>query len=132
MELSKSKKRITYKPSGWRIHEFEIWSGDLICKAAALRVEGSLLLWLGGSGEAQLHEIALGMPSLQTQADTAKAALVTTLLGEDGAAAALARRLSAALGRPVYVCSGLVLDRFNMPLVERGLITEIKSRPECF
>ena len=124
-----SRKRITYKPSGWRVHQFEIWSGELLCRAAALRVEGALLLWVGGSGAAELSEVALGMPARE---EGGRAALASSLLGAEGAAAALARRLSAALARPVYVCSGLVFDRFTMPLVERGLIAEIKSRPECF
>lgn len=130
--VTSSRKPIIYKPSAWRVHQFEIWSGELICKAAALRVDGALMLWLGGSGgAAQLNEIALGMPSSQDNGGC-RAALATTLLGTDGSAAALARRLSASLARPVYVCSGLAFDRFTMPLVERGLVAEIKSRPDHF
>ncbi|CAB3242786.1 unnamed protein product [Arctia plantaginis] len=128
--VSSSRKRIVYKPSTWRIHQFEIWSGDLLCKAVALRVQGALLLWLGGAGAAQLSEIALGMPAPSN--DGNRDALSTTLIGADGTAAAMARRLSAALERPVYVCSGVTFDRFTMPLIERGLVAEIKSRPECF
>lgn len=128
--VTSSRKRIIYKTSGWRVHQFEIWSGELVCKAVALRVAGALLLWVGGGGTADLTEIALGMPA--PDEGGGRASLASTLLGAEGAAAALARRLSAALTRPVYVCSGLVFDRFTMPLVERGLITEIKSRPECF
>lgn len=115
------------------MHQFEVWSGELVCKAVALRVDGALLLWLGGGGPAQLSEVALGMPG-GGSGDGEGAALATTLLsaGAECAAAATARRLSAALARPVYVCSGLVYDRFTTPLIERGLIAEIKSRPECF
>ncbi|PZC76542.1 hypothetical protein B5X24_HaOG204441 [Helicoverpa armigera] len=125
-QVTSSRKDITYKPSAWSVHQFEIWSGELLCKAVALRVDGALLLWVGSGGAPELSEVALGMPG------AGRAALATTLVGADGAATALARRLSAALARPVYVCSGLVFDRFTMPLVESGLITEIKSRPECF
>lgn len=130
--VTTSRKRVTYKPSAWRIHQFEIWSGELLCKAVALRVEGALLLWLGGGGPAQLNEIALGMPAPDESDQGSRDGLSTTLIGTDGAAAAMARRLSTALARPVYVCSGVVFDRFTTPLVERGLIAEIKSRPECF
>ncbi|KAJ8732380.1 hypothetical protein PYW07_014979 [Mythimna separata] len=125
-----SRKRITYKPSEWHVHQFEIWSGELVCKAAALRVVGALLLWVGGGGAAELSEVALGVPAREDGAG--RAALASSLLGAEGAATALARRLSAALARPVYVCSGLVFDRFTMPLIERGLMAEIKNRPECF
>lgn len=128
--VTSSRRRITYKPSEWRVHQFEIWSGELVCKAAALRVDGALLLWVGGGGAAALSEVALGMPA--REAGAGRVALASTLLGAEGAAAALARRLSAALAQPVYVCSGLAFDRFTMPLVERGLMAEIKSRPECF
>ncbi|KAJ8731695.1 hypothetical protein PYW08_014425 [Mythimna loreyi] len=128
--IKSSRKRITYKPSEWRVHQFEIWSGELVCRAAALRVAGALLIWVGGSGAADLNEVALGMPAREDGAG--RAALASSLMGADGAATALARRLAAALARPVYVCSGLVFDRFTMPLVERGLMAEIKSRPECF
>ncbi|CAH0626890.1 unnamed protein product [Chrysodeixis includens] len=126
-----SRRRITYKPSAWGVHQFEIWSGELVCRAVSLRLDGALLLWLGGGGAARLDEIALGMPPTQ-EADSERSALATTLLGSDGTATAMARRLSKSLARPVYVCSGVVFDRFTMPLVERGLIAEIKSRPECF
>lgn len=128
--VSSSRKRIVYKPSNWSIHQFEIWSSDLLCKAVALRVQGALLLWLGGVGPAQLSEIALGMP-VPTDSGN-RDALSTTLIGTDGTASAMACRLSTALARPVYVCSGVTFDRFTMPLVERGLVAEIKSRPECF
>lgn len=95
-------------------------------------MEGALLLWLGGGGAAKLHEIALGMPPTQ-EGNGGRSALATTLLGSDGrATVTMARRLSASLARPVYVCSGEDFDRFTMPLVECGLIAEIKSRPECF
>ncbi|XP_026745131.1 uncharacterized protein LOC113506490 [Trichoplusia ni] len=126
-----SRKRVTYKPSTWSVHQFEIWCGEFVCRAVSLRLEGAVLLWLGGGGAAKLDEIALGMPPLQ-EGNSGRSGLATTLLGSDGTASAMARRLSMSLARPVYVCSGIVFDRFTMPLVERGLIAEIKSRPECF
>lgn len=128
--MSTSRKTVIYKASSWRVHEFEIWSGELLCKAVSLRMQGALLLWLGGGGPALLSEVALGMPGASEPGDGK--ALSTTLLGADGSTAAMARRLAALLARPVYVCSGHQFDRFTLPLVERGLVAEIKSRPECF
>lgn len=92
------------------------------------------MLWLGGGREPVLSEIALGMAGGAGAAlgPAMGPALSTSLLGAEGAAAALARRLAVALRRPVYVCTGTQFDRFTLPLVERGLMAEIKSRPECF
>lgn len=120
-----SRRSIKYRESSWRVHEFELWSDSLVCRVAALRMEGSLLVWLGGEAP-RLGQVALGMPG----------AGATSLLGggagAEADAAQLARRLSVALARPVYVCCGAAFDRFTMPLVERGLVAEIKSRPDCF
>lgn len=127
-----SHRKIIYRQSGWRVHQFKILSGEVVCTVAVLRMEGSLLLWLGsGSREAELNEIALGMPAHANGA-AGRAGLATTLLGVEGAATAMARRLTALLKRPVYVCAGSEFDRFTMPIVERGLIAEIKNKPECF
>ncbi|CAH0729079.1 unnamed protein product, partial [Brenthis ino] len=121
-----SKRKIKYSKSAWNIHEFEIWSGDLICRVVVLRMKDSLLVWVGGR-DAQLNEVALGVPLA-----VGNGALATTLLGEEGNTSGLARRLTLALGRQVYVCCGKTFDRFTGPLVERGIVAEIKNRPDCF
>lgn len=119
------KRQIKYRESTWRLHEFEVWSGEFICRVVALRMKDSVLLWVGGR-EAQLNEVALGVPLA-----VGDGALATTLLGE-GNASGLARRLTLALGRQVYVCCGKVFDRFTAPLVEKGIAAEIKNRADCF
>ncbi|VVC87039.1 unnamed protein product [Leptidea sinapis] len=116
---------IRYRESSWKDNEFEIWSGDFICRVAVLCMEGSLLLWVGGQ-EAHLSEIALGMPQ------NCGSPLATSLLGEDSGATGLARRLAAALRRPVYVCCGQNFDRFTAPLVEKGIASQMKRHPEYF
>lgn len=116
-----SKRRVNYRKSSWTVHEFEVWSGELICRAVALRMKDSLLVWVGGR-EAQLSEVALAVPVTVGQG-----ALATALLGEEGGATGLARRLTLALGCQVYVCCGQVFDRFTAPLVERGIVSEIKK-----
>lgn len=126
-----SRRRIVYRQSQWRVHQFQILSGDVVCNVAVLRMEGSLLLWLGGAREPQLSEIAVGMPPADGQT-SGRSGLATTLHGAEGTATALARRLTGLLRRPVYVCSGTEFDRFTIPLVERGLMNEIKNNPECF
>lgn len=119
---------VVERASGWRVHRFEVWSGELVCRVEALRMRDSLMLWVGaGAGAPLLGDVALGV----TGGDGV--ALATTLVETAGGeAAALARRLTAALSRPVYVCSSLSPDRFTAPLLERALVAEIKSRPECF
>ncbi|CAG5027236.1 unnamed protein product [Parnassius apollo] len=57
-----SKRRIKYRKSSWRIHNFEVWSGELLCRVVVLRMEGSALLWIG-SDKPELGEVALGMPA---------------------------------------------------------------------
>ncbi|KAJ0179638.1 hypothetical protein K1T71_004229 [Dendrolimus kikuchii] len=96
--LVSSRCRIIYRSSSWSVHQFEVWSGDIVCRVAALRGAGWLLVWVGGA-EPQLSEMALGMPARSPGADGAAA---TALVGGDGAAPALARRLAARLSRPVY------------------------------
>lgn len=120
---------VVKRAGAWRVHRFEVWSGELVCRVEALRMRESLLLWLGAAASDELGAMALGMPGAG-----AGAALATPLLGagEDGPAAALARRLAAALARPVLLCCAAPLDRFTAPLLERALVAEIKSRPECF
>lgn len=120
-----SKRQIIYRPSTWKLHEFEVWSGEFICRVVVLRMKDSLLVWVGGR-EAQLNEVALGVPLA-----VGNGALATTLLGE-GNASGLARRLTLGLGRQVYVCCGKVFDRFTAPLVEKGIVAEIKNHPEYF
>lgn len=124
-----SRRRIKYRKSAWRVHQFEVWSEELVCRAAVLRMQGSLLVWIGDGGQPQLTELAVGIPEVLERRG---GALVTALVGADGWAVSLARRLAALLTRPVFVCCGEAFDRFTGPLVERGLIAEIKSRPECF
>ncbi|KAI5630820.1 proteasome assembly chaperone 4 domain-containing protein [Phthorimaea operculella] len=130
-EYKRSAKSVVYKDSKWRVHHFEVVSGmGVVCRAAALRVDGALLLWVGGDGPPALGAVALALP-----ARGAGEALATPLSGagpELESALALSRRLARALARPVHVCCGSAFDRFTAPLVERGLITEIKSRPDCF
>ncbi|CAG4976989.1 unnamed protein product [Colias eurytheme] len=122
--ITTSKHQIEYCKSKWKVHDFEVWSGELICKVAVLCMEGSLLVWVGGD-KAVLTEMALGMPQ-------ERGSLVTTLLGEESSAAGLARRLATKLQRPVYVCCGQTFDRFTAPLVEKGIAIEMKEHPECF
>ncbi|XP_072940344.1 uncharacterized protein [Epargyreus clarus] len=123
-----TKRKVIYRESSWNVHQFEVWSGELVCRMVALKMEESLMLWLGGEGPAALGELALGMPA----AGVAQGALATRLLAGGGDAAPLALRVAAGLLRPVFVCSSLPLDRFSAPLVERGLAMEIKTRPQCF
>ncbi|XP_041976236.1 uncharacterized protein LOC121731012 [Aricia agestis] len=123
-KMGPSKRTIKLCESTWKVHEFEVWSGELICRAAAISMPGSLFVWLGGR-EAALSAAALGVPR-------AGSALASSLLGDDPAAVALARRLSAALARQVYVCSGKEFDRFTAPLVERGIVAELKKHPDVF
>ncbi|KAM3956349.1 uncharacterized protein ACR2FA_009687 [Aphomia sociella] len=129
-----SRRRIVYRPSAWKLHYFEIWSGELVCKAAVLRANGSLFLWLGsGAGEPELGDVSLGVPATGSSQDGCRrAGLATALVGAESTITAMARRLAAFMQQPVYVCSSNTFDRFIEPLVERGLIAEIKSRPECF
>lgn len=131
-----SKPRIQYKPSTFRVHEFRVLGGDgaPLCRCAVLGMPDSLLLWLGDDAERLMGAVALGMPAVD-----AGQALATGLMpgtgraeGAEAAANGLARRLAARLKRPVYVCCGDNFDRLTLPLVERGLVAEIKSRPECF
>ncbi|XP_038210790.1 uncharacterized protein LOC119831484 [Zerene cesonia] len=119
-----SKRKIEYCRSKWKVHDFEVWSGELICKVAVLCMDGSLLVWVGGD-KAALSEMALGMPQEH-------GSLATTLLGEESSAAGLARRLATKLQCPVYVCCGQTFDRFTAPLVEKGIAIEFKEHPECF
>ncbi|XP_049866605.1 uncharacterized protein LOC126367220 [Pectinophora gossypiella] len=130
--VARSSRRVVYRRPEWRVHQFTVGAGGgVLCRAAALRLPGALLLWLGGGeGPAELGAVALGVPAAE-----GRAALATPLAGAGAtaeAAAALARRLAQALARPVHVCCGAAFDRFTAPLVERGLIAEIKSRPDCF
>ncbi|XP_026753184.2 uncharacterized protein LOC113513390 [Galleria mellonella] len=129
-----SRRRISYKPSAWKVHQFEIWSGELVCRVAVLRADRCLFLWLGGTaGKPELGEMSMGVPAPEGLLQgCSRGGLATTLLGADGTSTAMARRLAASLQRPVYVCSSCTLDRFTIPIVERGLISEIKNRPECF
>ncbi|XP_059061643.1 uncharacterized protein LOC131854538 [Achroia grisella] len=132
-----SRRQISYRPTSWKVHQFEVWSGELLCRAAVLRADRSLFVWLGsGSGEPELGDMCMGVPAPGwLRAGAGRGGLGTALVGAEGAegaATALARRLAAALQRPVYICSSCTFDRFTIPLVERGLILEIKSRPECF
>ncbi|XP_063379568.1 uncharacterized protein LOC134666353 [Cydia fagiglandana] len=125
--VTTSKRRVVYRRSTWAVHEFEVWSGELVCRVAALRMKGSMLLWLGGTIP-ELGELALGLPVSE------RGALATSLSDEkagDGAAG-LARRLALALQRPVWVAASLPFDRFSAPLIARGLVKEIKSRPDFF
>ncbi|XP_023934753.1 uncharacterized protein LOC112043521 [Bicyclus anynana] len=130
MEAGSSPKRLTttrrvkYRESAWRVHEFEVWSGELLCRAAVLRMDGSALVWLGAQ-DAQLGDMALGMPH-------ENGALATALLGSADDAVRLARRLAAARARPAHVCCSLALNRFTAPLVERALAAELKAHPDCF
>lgn len=119
----RSKRKVAYRRSGWAVHEFSVLAGGApLCRAAALRMSGSLLLWLGGAAPA-LGALALGLPGGAASGEA----------GEGGAeAAALARRLAAALRRPVWVALALAPDRFSAPLVTRGLVAEIRSRPDIF
>lgn len=121
-----SSRRVIYRASEWKVHEFVVWNGGgAVCRCAALRVQGSVLVWLGASDAApRLGDAALALP----------AAGATQLLGGavEGAAVPLARRLARLLSRPVYVCCGATFDRFTLPFVERALVMEIKNRPECF
>ncbi|KPJ01676.1 hypothetical protein RR46_08713 [Papilio xuthus] len=121
-----SKRLIKYRTSSWQVHDFEVWSGEFLCRIAVLKMEDSVLIWVG-STPADLGEVALGVPPR-----TGRQAASSSLIGGDAGAAPLARQLAAALDQPVYVCCGSHFDRFSMPLVVQGLITEIKSRPECF
>lgn len=124
----RSKRKVAYRRSGWAVHEFSVLAGGApLCRAAALRMSGSLLLWLGGAapapGAPALGALALGLPGGAASGEA----------GEGGAeAAALARRLAAALRRPVWVALALAPDRFSAPLVTRGLVAEIRSRPDIF
>ncbi|KAJ2946804.1 hypothetical protein O0L34_g16126 [Tuta absoluta] len=130
-ECKRSVRRVVFKESKWRIHNFEVVSGvGVVCRAMALRVDGALFLWVGSDGPPALGAVALALP-----ARDAGEALATPLAGagpELDSALGLSRRLARALARPVHVCCGSAFDRFTAPLVERGLIMEIKSRPECF
>lgn len=121
-----SKRRIKYRKSSWRIHDFEIWSGELLCHISVLKMKDSVLVWIGGV-PAELGEVALGVP-----ARSGRLAACSSLTGAEAGAAPLARQLATALDQPVYVCCGSHFDRFSMPLVVQGLIAEIKSRPDCF
>lgn len=131
-----SKPRIQYKPSTWRVHEFRVLGGDgsPLCRCAVLRMPDSLLLWLGNDAEPLMGAVALGMPAVGSGLAMATGLLTGTgrAEGAEVASNGLARRLAARLERPVYVCCGDNFDRLTLPLVERGLIAEIKSRPECF
>lgn len=121
-----SARRIKYRHSEWNVHEFEVWNGgSAVCRCAALRVRGSVLIWVGSIGT---------LPELGDAALCVPAAGATQLLGAnpDTAAVSFARRLAALLVHPVYICYGATFDRFTLPLVERALIQEIKNRPECF
>ena len=124
-----SRRRIKYRESAWRVHQFEVWSEELVCRAVALRMESSLLVWVGDGGQPQLTELAFGIPDVL---ECKGGALATALVGTDGWAVSLARRLTTLLSRPVFVSCGAAFDRFTGPIVERGIIAEIKSRPDCF
>ncbi|CAK1552739.1 unnamed protein product [Leptosia nina] len=121
-----SKRRVEYRKSGWKVHDFEVWSGEKICKVATICMGGSLLVWVGGE-QAKLSEMALGMPAQRSED-----ALGTTLFGKEHNVTSLACRLATRLSKPVYVGSGLVFDRFTAPLVEKGIALEIKQHPEYF
>lgn len=121
------------RDSAWRVHEFEVWSGGaLLCRCSALRTAGQLLLWLGGPAARELGQLACGVPGPGVDGARGGAASSTALLGAEAGAPALARRLAALLARPVFVCAGAAFDRFTLPLVEQGLVAEIRRRPECF
>nr|XP_053602356.1 uncharacterized protein LOC128670595 [Plodia interpunctella] len=127
-----SKRRIAYRESTWKVHKFDIWSVELVCKVVVLKVDGALFIWVGGGGNGalELGELALGVPAANSL--SGRGGLGTALLGADGGYTALARRLAAWLRRPVYVSSSCGYDRINVPLIERGLITEIKNRTDLF
>lgn len=99
----------------------------MVCRMAAVRGEGWLLLWAGG-GEPRLDAVALAFPAT----GGGHRAAATALVGDAGAAPALATRLARRLSRPVYLCLGGTFDRFTTPLLERALVAEIKSRPDFF
>ncbi|CAF4918037.1 unnamed protein product [Pieris macdunnoughi] len=124
-----STRNIQYRKSNWKIHEFEIWSGERICKVCSLCMKGSLLIWIGEQ-QLRLANVALGVPG---SGEVGEGSAATALLGEDEAgAASLARRLATRLHRPVYICMGQTFDRFTSPLVEKGIAMEIKLHPNYF
>ncbi|XP_032511322.1 uncharacterized protein LOC116765831 [Danaus plexippus] len=122
--ITTTKRNVKYTKSSWSVHEFEVWSGEFICRVVSLKMRDSLLVWVGGR-EPRLDDLALAVPH-------GRSAVATSLVDAGGAADGLAARLAAALSRPVHVCCGLVLDRFTAPLVEKGIATEIKNHPEYF
>lgn len=124
-----SKKTIIYKESDWKIHRFSIWSGEALADVEVLRMLNSLLLWVGKASKPDLTEFALGMPGQE-----GKEGLSTSLIGPPTAnySAQLAARLAAVLHKPVYVSCNVIMDRFTTPLIEKGLMMEIKSHREFF
>ncbi|CAG9784779.1 unnamed protein product [Diatraea saccharalis] len=129
-----SRCKIVYKTPNWNVHQFKIISGEVLCTVAVLKMIDSLLIWVGnlGNSQCELNEIALGMSTNVSNGSSSRTAIATTLLGTEDIGTAMARRLSSFLKRPVYVCSGNRFDRFTTPLVEHGIMSEIKTRPEFF
>ncbi|XP_039749331.1 uncharacterized protein LOC120626104 [Pararge aegeria] len=117
-----TKRRVKYRKSSWAVQEFEVWSGEMVCRGAVLRTQGGVLLWLGGR-EARLGHVALGVPR-------AGGALATPLLGAADDAVGHARRLAAALACPAHVCCGQDFDRFAAPLVARGVAAALRAQPD--
>lgn len=125
-----SRRSIRYRESGWRVHKFELRSdGDeVVCRAVALHMAGSLLLWVGaGEGAPRLASFALGVPAPVAAAEGG-ARSAALLGGDETSSVQLARRLAAGLARPVYVCCGADWERRTAPTLERALLAEMKRR----
>lgn len=101
----------------------------MVCRAAALHMQDSLVVWVGDASAPRLAGLALGWPAPGARD---AGALGAPLLGggaELAAADPLARRLAAALARPVYVCSGAAWERHAMPRLESALLAHVRGTP---
>lgn len=125
-----SKKEIKYIESNWKVHRFSILCGDFTADVEVLKMGGSLLIWIGSPGRNEFNELALGVPSVYKD----NLPVSTVLLGSihNTESSSLATKISSKLQKPVYISCNITTDRLTAPVLEKGLLLQMKNHPDNF
>ncbi|KAJ1531483.1 hypothetical protein ONE63_000158 [Megalurothrips usitatus] len=110
-------------------HGFQLKACDQAFIIKTLKLEKGLFLWIGSTSQPVLEDLALSMGT-----PYGKDPLQTKLLGDvlNMTSMNLASRLSKKLDKPVYVSFNLDCDKMSLPVIEAGIVEELKKFPHLF
>nr|XP_024215327.1 proteasome assembly chaperone 4-like [Halyomorpha halys] len=128
LDKIKQPNMIEEVPSSFTTHEFSKTVFNTDIKFSVLKMEQSVLIWIGLKEQRHFSDLCLGL-----QSKFSDMPLSTHLFGNspDGISKSFVSKIAKKLHKPVYL-SYNVPDNQMMPEVIKSLVSEIENNPQYF